>query len=67
MRIASVLVLALMLAGCAASTPVLYPNAHLTRVGQPQAQRDIAVCGQLADQHGASGGAGTVAGSTAVG
>jgi len=67
MRIVGVLVLALTLAGCAASTPVLYPNAHLSRVGQPQAQRDIAECQQLADQYIASGGAGTVAGSTAVG
>jgi len=67
MRIAAVLVLALTLSGCAASAPVLYPNAHLTRVGRPQSERDIAECKQLADQHVASGGAGTVAGSTAVG
>jgi hypothetical protein len=67
MRIAAVLMLALTLPGCAASAPVLYPNAHLTRVGRPHAERDIAACKQLADQHVASGGAGTVAGSTAVG
>ncbi len=67
MRTAAALVLALALPGCAAPRPVLYPNAHLTRVGQPQAERDIAECRQLADQYVASGGAGTVAGSTAVG
>lgn len=67
MRAAAVLLLGLTLAGCAASRPVLYPNAHLARVGQGQAEQDIAACGHLADQYVASGGAGTVAGSTAVG
>jgi len=62
-----VLLLALSLPGCAAPAPVLYPNAHLARVGQTQAERDIAACRQLADQHVAPGGAGAVAGSTAAG
>ena len=30
------------LAGCASSTPVLYPNPHLQTVGKEQAQDDIA-------------------------
>lgn len=67
MRAVAVLLLALPLVGCAATRPVLYPNAHLTRVGQAQAEQDIAACRELAHQHVASGGAGTVAGSTAVG
>jgi hypothetical protein len=46
-------------AGCAsAPRPVLYPNAHLSAVGQAQADADIAACRQLAEAAGASGGAG---------
>lgn len=63
----AVLVSVLTLSACAASRPVLYPNAHLARVGPGQAEQDIATCRGLADQYVASGGAGTVAGSTAVG
>ena len=63
----AVLVSVLTLSACAASRPVLYPNAHLARVGQGQAEQDVAACRGLADQYIASGGAGTVAGSTAVG
>jgi outer membrane lipoprotein SlyB len=60
------LAVVLLLAGCAHS-PVLYPNAHLKRVGQEQAERDIADCKQMAEQYVKSNPAGTVAGSTAVG
>ncbi|OGC01479.1 MAG: cell envelope biogenesis protein OmpA [candidate division NC10 bacterium RIFCSPLOWO2_12_FULL_66_18] len=67
MRFAVALVLAGTLSGCASQKPVLYPNAHLARVGQAQAERDMAECKQLADQFIKSGAAGTVAGSTAVG
>jgi len=63
----AVLVSVLTLSACAASRPVLYPNPHLARVGQGQAEQDVAACRGLADQYIASGGAGTVAGSTAVG
>ena len=49
----------LALAGCAASPrPVLYPNAHLSAVGQAQADADIAECRRLAEAAGASGGSG---------
>ena len=41
---------AILLAGCAASTPVLSPNSHLQQVGQEQARRDILECQNLADQ-----------------
>jgi hypothetical protein len=67
MRTLGLLGLVLLLWGCASHSPVLYPNAHLTRVGEAQAQQDIAECKQLADQYLKEGGAGTVAGSTAVG
>lgn len=67
MRIAVLLVVALILAGCASPKPVLYPNTHFKQVGEEQAQRDIAECRQFADQQIKSGGAANVAGSTAVG
>lgn len=44
---------ALLLAGCAGTPdPVLYPNAHLQRVGQATAQQDIAECRRLASSSG---------------
>jgi outer membrane lipoprotein SlyB len=40
------------LLGCAAhQRPVLYPNAHLQRVGQEQAQWDIDQCMQMAEAY----------------
>lgn len=43
-------------AGCssAAKRPVFYPNAHITQVGQAQAQRDVDACMTLADSYGVS-------------
>jgi outer membrane lipoprotein SlyB len=38
------------LAGCAATTPVLSPSAHLQQVGPDQARRDISECKDLADR-----------------
>jgi uncharacterized membrane protein len=34
--------------------PVFYPNSHIQRVGQPQAQRDTNDCMALADAYGVS-------------
>jgi hypothetical protein len=45
-----------LLAGCAAARPRLYPNAQLQRVGNAAAERDIAECQALAREYGASGG-----------
>jgi outer membrane lipoprotein SlyB len=61
------LLLMLALAGCASSKrPVLYPNTHLNRVGQPQADADINACMRLAEASGAnSGKGGDLARSTA--
>ena len=60
----------LALAGCAAPSPVLYPNAHLESVGRAQADRDIADCETLARNNGANPAAGSgerAARNTAVG
>jgi hypothetical protein len=44
-------------AGCAGQPrPVLYPNAHLSAVGQAQADADLAECRRLAEAGGAAAG-----------
>ena len=51
------LIAILTLAGCASSKkPVLYPNAHLNRVGQQQADADISGCMRAAEASGANSG-----------
>jgi outer membrane lipoprotein SlyB len=50
-----------------AQSPVLYPNAHLQRVGQAQADRDIAACRDLASQYVESTAGKDIAKSTAIG
>lgn len=60
----------LLLAGCAAPSPVLYPNDVLQQVGQAQADRDIAACKDMAEAAGADAApdqAGRTARNTAVG
>jgi len=37
--------------GCAASQPVLYPNAHLQEVGDAKSKQDIAYCETLAAEY----------------
>ncbi len=74
------LAIVLVLSGCAAKHgPVLYPNEHLKKAGETQAQKDIDECSRMADNYvkqnpGAKvvggtilGGAGGAAGGTAVG
>ena len=52
-----ILVGILAVAGCASEArPVLYPNAHLSAVGQAQADADIAECRRMAEAAGASPG-----------
>jgi hypothetical protein len=54
-----ILVGILAVVGCAsAARPVLYPNAHLSAVGQAQADADIAECRRMAEAAGASEGSG---------
>ena len=67
-RVALAALMGSVLAACASSqSPVLYPNAHLQQVGQPQAAQDIAACRQLADQYVSSGAGKEIAKDTAVG
>ncbi len=47
-----------LISGCAAQRPVLYPNDHLSRVGQAQANADIDECIRLAKQAGLDAGKG---------
>jgi outer membrane lipoprotein SlyB len=64
------LVMALAMAGCAPTRPILYPNAHFNAVGSAAADRDIASCMELAASAGADAagsGAGQAAGRTAGG
>ena len=61
-----VLSMILLLAGCTVS-PVLYPNAHLSNVGNDQAQRDIALCREQADLYVKSDAAKEAAKETAIG
>jgi len=56
----------LFLTGCA-SGPVLYPNAHLQKVGEAQAQKDVAECEVLADRYVKSDAGIAAAKSTAIG
>ena len=47
----------LTLVGCASSKkPVLYPNTHMNRVGQQQAELDISACMRAAEASGANSG-----------
>lgn len=51
----------LLLAGCSAHQPILYPNEHYQQVGAEAAQSDIKDCMALAEQAGASPSEGTTA------
>ena len=69
-RSRSFLIIMLLVAGCAAPKPILYPNAHLQEVGEEVANRDIEECLEMAKNAGATpsqGKSGHVAGSTVVG
>ena len=48
-------------------SPVLYPNAHLQRVGQAQADSDIATCRDLSSQYVESTAGKDIAKNTAIG
>ena len=51
---------------CSAKRPVFYPNAHLDRVGQAQADADIDQCMAEARQYGVKDGKGEKIGGRAV-
>ena len=64
------IVFGLVVVGCGAPKPVLYPNGHMQTVGMEAAKQDIEDCGKLAEQVGASpdrGKAGQVAAGTVAG
>lgn len=44
----------LLLAGCATTKPVIYPNAHAQSVGQAQVDADVYECRSLAESAGAT-------------
>lgn len=50
----SVALAALLLAGCATTKPVIYPNAHAQSVGQAQVEADVYECRSLAESAGAT-------------
>jgi hypothetical protein len=52
----AIICIQLMLVGCAAQRPVLYPNAQLKRVGAGTAERDVDECMRQADDYIRSGG-----------
>ncbi len=66
-HVAAVTAMLIMVAGCSAKRPVLYPNEHLSRMGVEAAERDIRACMDLASHYGLkASGAGRVAGETAT-
>ena len=69
-RSCGVLIILLLVVGCAAPKPILYPNAHSQQVGKEVADRDIDECREMAKDAGATasqGKSGQVAGSTTAG
>jgi predicted small lipoprotein YifL len=64
---AMILGMSTLLAACGAKRPVFYPNEHLNRVGQAQAEADINECMALAEQYVKGGMGKQVARDTAVG
>ncbi len=67
MKIILMAVSILFLSGCAAQSPVLYPNWHLKNVGEAKAQSDIEECSHLAESYVRSNPGAKVVGGTIVG
>lgn len=53
--------------GCAAQSPVLYPNEHLKNVGEVKAQSDIEECSHLAEAYVKANPGAKVVGGAIVG
>ncbi|MGV8056988.1 MAG: cell envelope biogenesis protein OmpA [Smithellaceae bacterium] len=63
-----ILIMIFILTGCAArQSPVLYPNDHLKKAGEAQAQGDIEECSRLAEAYIKANPGAKVAGNTIVG
>jgi outer membrane lipoprotein SlyB len=67
MRILFIVVITLLLAGCASQSPVLYPNAYLKSVGETQAQTDIEDCCKMAGEYVKNNPGAKVVGGVIVG
>lgn len=53
-RVSMLIAMGMMVIGCSASKPVLYPNQHYQLVGAEAAESDIKECRELAEAAGAS-------------
>jgi hypothetical protein len=62
-----IIVIMLLVSGCASHGPVLYPNEYLKMVGEEQARRDIDDCDRLAAAYVKSDAGKTMAKSTVAG
>ena len=51
MKKLSIIAICLLVAGCSVKRPMLYPNEHLNKVGQAQAQVDIDECWRMAEKY----------------
>ena len=58
MKILAIVLMAVALSACAPAKPVLYGNERFQQVGSANAERDVAECEALANQAGATPGAG---------
>lgn len=66
MKIFPLVLFGALLTGCAAGTPVLYPNAKFNQVGESTANRDVDDCVALAEKAGAGSFSGSAASSSAA-
>jgi hypothetical protein len=57
----------ILIAGCAAKRPVLYPNHHFKQMGETKAQEEIDACLQLAEASGAKADKGQKIGKNTAG
>jgi outer membrane lipoprotein SlyB len=62
-----VAVIIIFLDGCAAQSPLLYPNEHLKSVGEARAQIDIEECSRLAESYVQANPGAKVVGGVIVG
>lgn len=66
----ALILIPILMLGCASSKPILYPNAHYEAVGESTAKDDIVACENAAEAAGAQSpgsSAGNAAKNTAVG
>jgi hypothetical protein len=67
LRIACLVPLVFVAVACATKTPILYPNAHLQRVGEEHAALEVSECMGLANHYVGANRGKTVAKETAGG